>query len=245
MGLRGESERAGGGAPSGGVYPDPSRSFRASPPAATKGPGSPTVPRVDNFTLPNPLFTLLNVTFRYLSPCGGRGRPHTRQLSVWRLARIPPNSGVKGRFRALLVGLRSIVLLENGPGHSQGAGGESPTGSHRKFIMPRVGFAPGNARAPPPPPQWAGEERREPDGVGATRRDRAPTTVHLPGDKPGERNRVRHTGLLHPEPWFSSANPGEHRLMGRCYAIKPGHILWRIAINPLFHQGFALSFRHC
>ena len=158
MGLRGESERAGGGAPSRGVYPDPSRSFRASPPAATKGPGSPTVPRVDNFTLPNPLFTLLNVTFRYLSPCGGRGRPHTRQLSVWRLARIPPNSGVKGRFRALLVGLRSIVLLENGPGHSQGAGGESPTGSHRKFIMPRVGFAPGNARAPPPPPQWAGEE---------------------------------------------------------------------------------------
>ncbi len=40
---------------------------------------------------------------------GGGGGPHTRERSVGRLVRIPSNSGDERRFRALLVGLRSIV----------------------------------------------------------------------------------------------------------------------------------------
>ena len=59
-----------------------------------------------------------------------------------------------------------------------GAISESPTGSLRKFIVPGQGLPLGISPGTAPAPSGAGEERREPGGVGATRRDlRVPPPV--------------------------------------------------------------------
>ena len=107
---------------------------------------------------------------------------------------------------------------ENGLDPGQGACDESPTGSLREVIMPRVGFSPGYRLALPPPLGGGGGGRR-PGGVGATRRDlrvpppaergRAPspaptpraipTTVHClgePGDTPRSPPTLRWVGTI-------------------------------------------------